>query len=90
MPKHFKKYKDKSPDAFAALGYDTAYFIADSIKRAGDDATPEKIKDALAETKDLQLVSGNLTMDKNHNPVKSAAILKYENGEQVFETKVNP
>ncbi|OCA88651.1 MULTISPECIES: ABC transporter substrate-binding protein [unclassified Bacillus (in: firmicutes)] len=85
-----KKYKDKSPDAFAALGYDTAYFIADSIKRAGDDATPEKIKDALAETKDLQLVSGNLTMDKNHNPVKSAAILKYENGEQVFETKVNP
>lgn len=85
-----KKYKDKSPDAFAALGYDTAYFIADSIKRAGDDATPEKIKDALADTKDLKLVSGNLTMDKNHNPVKSAAILKYENGEQVFETKVNP
>jgi branched-chain amino acid transport system substrate-binding protein len=85
-----KKYKDKSPDAFAALGYDTAYFIADSIKRAGDDATPEKIKDALAETKDLPLVSGNLTMDKNHNPVKSAAILKYENGKQVFETKVNP
>jgi branched-chain amino acid transport system substrate-binding protein len=85
-----KKYKDKSPDAFAALGYDTAYFIADSIKRAGDDATPEKIKDALAGTKDLQLVSGNLTMDENHNPVKSAAILKYENGEQVFETKVNP
>ncbi len=85
-----KKYKDKSPDAFAALGYDTAYFIADSIKRAGEDVTPEKIKDALADTKDLQLVSGNLTMDKNHNPVKSAAILKYENGEQVFETKVNP
>ncbi|QFK70340.1 ABC transporter substrate-binding protein [Pradoshia sp. D12] len=85
-----KKYKDKSPDAFAALGYDTAYFIADSIKRAGDDATPEKIKDALASTKDLQLVSGNLTIDENHNPVKSAAILKYENGEQVFETKVNP
>ena len=85
-----KKYKDKSPDAFAALGYDTAYFIADAIKRAGDDATPEKIKNALAETKDLPLVSGNLTMDENHNPVKSAAILKYENGQQVFETKVNP
>ena len=85
-----KKYKDKSPDAFAALGYDTAYFIADSIKRAGDDATPEKIKDALAETKDLPLISGNLTMDENHNPVKSASILKYDNGEQVFETKVNP
>ena len=85
-----KKYKDKSPDAFAALGYDTAYFIVDAVKRAGDDVTSEKIKDALADTKDLPLVSGNLTMDENHNPVKSAAILKYENGEQVFETKVNP
>ncbi|CAM3828611.1 ABC transporter substrate-binding protein [Mesobacillus zeae] len=83
------KYKGKSPDAFAALGYDTGYYLADAIKRAGG-ADPEKIKEALAKTKDLQLVSGNLTLDKNHDPVKSAAILKYENGEQKFETKVNP
>ncbi len=85
-----EKYDDKSPDAFAALGYDTAYFVADSVKRAGGEVTPETIKDALAETKDLALISGNLTMDDNHNPIKSASILKYENGEQVFETKVNP
>lgn len=84
------KYKDKSPDAFAALGYDTAYFIADAIKRAGGDATPEKIKDALESTDGLALVSGNMKLDENHNPIKSASILKYVNGEQKFETKVNP
>ncbi|WP_409272638.1 ABC transporter substrate-binding protein [Neobacillus sp. SCS-31] len=81
--------KGKSPDAFAALGYDTAYYLADAIKRAGS-ADPEKIQKALEETKDLQLVSGTLTLDENHNPIKSAAILKYENGQQAFETKVNP
>ena len=64
------KYKDKSPDAFAALGYDTAYFIADAIKRAGGDATPEKIKDALESTDGLALVSGNMKLDENHNPIK--------------------
>jgi branched-chain amino acid transport system substrate-binding protein len=87
--KAFKAKYNKTPDGFAALGYDTAYFLADAIKRAGD-ADPEKIKEALAQTKDLALVSGVLTLDKKHDPVKSATILEYKNGEQQFKTKVNP
>ncbi|MFY4776456.1 ABC transporter substrate-binding protein [Metabacillus sp. RGM 3146] len=88
--KAFKaKYKDKSPDAFAALGYDTAYFLADAVKRAGS-SDPAKIKEALAATKELQLISGKLTLDKNHDPVKSASILEYKDGKQVFNSKVNP
>lgn len=83
------KYNGKSPDAFNALGYDTAYFLADAIKRAGS-ADPTKIKDALAKTNGLQLVSGKLTLDKNHDPIKSAVILEYKDGKQVFKTKVNP
>ncbi|WCN39781.1 ABC transporter substrate-binding protein [Aneurinibacillus uraniidurans] len=83
------KYKDKTPDGFAALGYDTGYLLADAIKRAGD-ADPVKIKDALASTKDLQLVSGKITIDAQHNPVKSAAILEYKDGKQGFKMKVNP
>ncbi|WP_338778983.1 ABC transporter substrate-binding protein [Metabacillus sp. FJAT-52054] len=83
------KYKDKSPDAFAALGYDTAYYLADAIKRAGS-ADPVKIQKALADTKDLALISGKLTLDKNHDPVKSAAILEYKDGQQQFKTNVEP
>ncbi|MFD2446893.1 ABC transporter substrate-binding protein [Bacillus sp. CGMCC 1.16607] len=83
------KYSDKSPDAFNALGYDSVYFLADAIKRAGS-TDPEKIKDALAETKDLSLVSGTLTLDENHNPIKSAVILEYKDGQQQFSAKVNP
>ncbi|MGJ3204461.1 ABC transporter substrate-binding protein [Geobacillus thermoleovorans] len=87
--KAFKAKYNKVPDAFNALGYDTAYFLADAIKRAGS-ADPVKIKDALAQTKDLQLVSGTLTLNENHDPIKSAVILEYKDGQQQFKTKVNP
>jgi branched-chain amino acid transport system substrate-binding protein len=88
--KAFKaEYKDKSPDAFAALGYDSVYFIADAIKRAGS-GDPKKIKEAMAKTDDLLLVSGTLKLDENHDPIKSAVILEFKGGEQVFKTKVNP
>ncbi|MES1038089.1 ABC transporter substrate-binding protein [Peribacillus simplex] len=83
------KYKDKSPDAFNALGYDTGYFLADAIKRAGS-ADSEKIKEALEKTADLELVTGTFTLDEKHNPIKSATILEFKEGEQVFNTKINP
>lgn len=83
------KYDGKSPDAFTALGYDTVYFLADAIKRAGS-SDSNKIQKALAETDGLQLVSGKVKLDKNHDPIKAAVILEYKNGEQQFKTKINP
>ncbi|MFJ7509837.1 ABC transporter substrate-binding protein [Peribacillus simplex] len=83
------KYKDKSPNAFNALGYDTGYFLADAIKRAGS-ADSEKIKEALEKTADLELVTGTFTLDEKHNPIKSATILEFKEGKQVFNTKINP
>jgi branched-chain amino acid transport system substrate-binding protein len=87
--KAFKEKYNETPDAFNALGYDTGYLLADAIKRAGS-GDPEAIQKALEETKDLELVTGTFTYDEKHNPVKSATILTYENGEQKFQTKVNP
>lgn len=88
--KAFKaKYKDKTPDAFNALGYDTLYFLADAIKRAGS-TDPEKIQKALVETKGLKLISGTMTLDEKHNPIKSATILRFDNGTQNFEAKIDP
>ena len=87
--KAFETKYGKKPDAFNALGYDTGFLLADAIKRAGS-GDSEAIKKALEETSDLSLVTGNFSYDEQHNPVKSATILTYKNGEQVFETKVNP
>ena len=34
-------------------------------------------------------VLGLITIDEKHNPVKSATILEYKDGEQTFRTKVD-
>lgn len=83
-----KAYKAK-PNVFAALTYDAALLIADAIKRAGS-ADPVKIKDAMAATKGFEGVSGTVTFDAKHNPVKSAVIIGFKDGAQVFKGKVNP
>lgn len=77
------------PDAFAALGYDAAYLIADAIKRAGEPA-PAKIRGALAATRDFPAITGKLTFNEKHDPVKAAVILEMKDGRQVFRAKVQP
>lgn len=87
-----KVFKDKykeSPNSFHALGYDTVYFIKDAVERAGS-LGGEKIKDALASTENLELVTGTFSVDEKHNAVKSATVLEYVDGKQVFKTKVEP
>ncbi|MDV3429403.1 MAG: ABC transporter substrate-binding protein [Bacillota bacterium] len=85
----FKAKYNKEPDAFNALGYDLAYFLADGLKRAGE-ADPVKLKDALAATKGFKGVTGTISIDANHNPVKSITILQEKDGEQVFLKKLQP
>ncbi|WP_196593839.1 ABC transporter substrate-binding protein [Pectinatus sottacetonis] len=90
--KFIKEYKEKyqtDPDAAAVLGYDAASMIIDAVKRAGS-TDPKKIKEAIAGIKDLQLVTGKITIDKNHNPVKQAVIIEFKDGKQIFKQAVNP
>lgn len=86
----FEGEYNKQPNAFHALGYDTVYFLKDAIERAGDEVTGETVQKALAETKDLSLITGTFTVDEDHNPVKSATVLEFVDGKQEFKTKVNP
>ena len=85
----FKKEYNHAPNVFAAIGYDAGKMLIDAIKRAGSD-DPEKIQKALEETKDLQVGTGKITMDKNHNPIKSAVILEMKNGEKEMKAKIAP
>jgi branched-chain amino acid transport system substrate-binding protein len=81
------------PVSFAALGYDSMYLIRDAILKAGPtDATA--IKNALSQTKGSYL-TGNLSFDAKHNPVKSAVMLELVKGPggnltTVYKTTVNP
>ncbi|GAB6876246.1 ABC transporter substrate-binding protein [Thermaerobacter litoralis] len=87
--KAFQAEYDKVPDGFAALGYDAVMLLADAIKRAGS-ADPVAIKDALEQAKDVQLVTGTISINEEHNPVKAAVVIEYKDGQQTFRTKVNP
>jgi branched-chain amino acid transport system substrate-binding protein len=85
----FQKEYGHAPNVFAALGYDAGKMLIDAIKRAGS-ADPEKIQKALEETKDLQVGTGKITMDPNHNPIKSAVILEMKNGVKEMKAKIQP
>ena len=80
--------KAKTPDALAALAYDAANLLLQSIKDAGvDDAS--KVKDSMAKIS-FEGVSGKITFDAQHNPVKSATILAVKPTGVEFEAVVNP
>ena len=83
-----KTYKQK-PDAPAVLGYDGAMLLADSIKRAGVYESA-KVAEALAATKDFQAVTGKTSLDASHDAVKSAVIVGFKDGKQVYRATVNP
>jgi len=84
----YRKRFGGDPDALASLGYEATEILLAAIRRAGGD-DPEKIRDALEKT-DLETITGRITFDKDHNPIKPAAILKIENGRQVFQEWVKP
>lgn len=85
----FNKANGADPDAFNALGYDMAYMVADALKRAGA-VDSVKLKDALAATKDFKGITGTLTMDEFHNPIKAVTILKVTNGVPTYFMKQEP
>ena len=89
----FRAKYNKDPNSFAALGYDCVYLIRDAIVAAGAEDSIA-VRDALAKT-DGDYVTGHLTFDEKHNPIKSAVMLelvKADDGtlKTVYNTTVNP
>ena len=85
----YQKAYNAKPDVFAALAYDSARLVAEAIKSANS-ADPAKIAEAMAKIKGFNGVSGSVTFNEQHNPVKSAVIIEHKGGVQTFKTKVNP
>lgn len=77
------------PDALAALAYDAARVMADAIQRAGS-TDGEKVRDAIAATKDFQGVTGTITINTDRNAVKPAVVLKVDNGKYKLVETIKP
>lgn len=85
----YQKRFGGSPDAMAALGYDSMLVLADAIKRAGGTEGP-KLKDALAATKGFDGVTGITTIDADRNASKAAVILQVANGKFRYLETIQP
>jgi branched-chain amino acid transport system substrate-binding protein len=83
------RYNGDTPDAMAALGYDSAVVLADAIKRAGTTAEPQ-LRDAIAATKDFMGITGQTTLDAERNATKSAVIITIKDGRFKYLETINP
>jgi branched-chain amino acid transport system substrate-binding protein len=87
-----KKYQEKfkaMPDGMAPLGYDAMMILAAAIKTAGS-TDAAKIRDAIANIKDFDGVTGKITIDEKRNATKSAVVLKVKGKGTEYATTVAP
>ena len=89
VKKYQAKYDGETPDAMAALGYDSAMILADAIKRAGTTESA-KLRDAIAATRDFPGVSGKTTLDEHRNATKAAVIMTIKDGKFQYVETINP
>ncbi len=87
--KIYKERFGQAPDNFAALGYDAASVVLDSIRRAGK-ADPTAIRNALAQTINYPGASGSITIDTRRNASKPVVILAIRNKRIEYFEKVEP
>ncbi|HEL2401443.1 TPA: ABC transporter substrate-binding protein [Streptococcus suis] len=75
----YKKEYNEEPNMFAALAYDAVYMAAKAAEGAADS---KALKDNLAALKDFEGVTGTMSVDAEHNVVKSVYIVGLTDGEQ--------
>jgi branched-chain amino acid transport system substrate-binding protein len=85
----FKAKYGQEPTGLGALGYDAASVLFDAIKRIGK-TDPESVRNALAETKSFEAVSGTISINKERDAEKSAVILAIEGGKAKYRATVKP
>ncbi|MGX7162487.1 ABC transporter substrate-binding protein [Enterococcus massiliensis] len=79
--KAFKEKYNEEPSQFSALAYDAVYMLKQAMEDQ-DSADSDKITTGLAELKDFVGVTGNISMDENHNPEKAAVVLGMTEGKE--------
>lgn len=83
------EYKQDPPSCNTALAYDAVMILADAIKRAG---TTERraVRDALAQTKNFNGVTGQITINAERDATKPAVVLQIKGNDFVYRSTVQP
>lgn len=79
------EYGKEPENAFAPLGYDAMMLVADAIKRAGS-ADPDKIREALANTRGFKGVTGEIGYTRETMvPPKPVSVISVQKGQYNVE-----
>ncbi|KXU35687.1 ethanolamine utilization protein EutJ [Cephaloticoccus capnophilus] len=89
IAKYRERWDGETPDAFAALGYDAALLLIDSLERAGT-TEPAALRDAIASTRGLLGATGRTDIDENGNALKAATIMTVKDGKFSYVGVVTP
>jgi len=84
-----QRYGQMLPDAHAALAYDASKLLFDAIMRVGTTESG-KLREALAQTKNFQGVTGVINMGADRNAVKPAVVLKLMDARFIYEATIQP
>lgn len=87
--KRFEKRYRHAPSGISVMGYEAARLLLDAIRRAGS-TDPQKIRDALASTKDFVSITGKMTVGPDRNMRKRLVMVKINSGKPQFFTAINP
>lgn len=84
-------YGEPVPNMFAPLAYDAAMLLCNALKTAedagletGSDEYKQAVIDALAANDGTEGITGSYTFDQYNNPIKSAAMIQVQGGEEKF------
>lgn len=88
LKKYGEAYEGKVPDALATLGYDAANLLFAAINEAGSE-DPDAVAKAM-EGINWEAVSGAVTFDEWHNPIKAAAVIGVKDGSKAFVESIAP
>jgi len=85
-----KEYGHDPENAFAALGYDSVYLLADAIKRAGS-TDAQAIKKALESTSNFPGITGAITLGPDaHIPRKGVTMIAIKDGKFTLGAELVP
>jgi branched-chain amino acid transport system substrate-binding protein len=85
----YEKDTGKEASAFDALGADAYFVLMDAINRAKS-VKGDKIREALASTKNFKAVSGIINIGEDGNAVKSAVLQHVKDGKFAYMATLNP
>lgn len=87
--KYVQKYA-RTPNAFAALGFDAASVMIGAIEEMQPPFTAEKLRNKIRLLTRLAGVTGDIVFNEKRNPIKPVVLLEIRSGEPHFLGMIRP